>query len=69
MFIDDNLANVQAAFTLGFVGIQMKESVGTLIRSLPPTTWPCADLRDPKQLLPEMLWQELFCCFRNYFFS
>ena len=34
VFIDDNLANVQAAFTLGFVGIQMKESVGTLIRSL-----------------------------------
>ena len=29
-----NLANVQTAFTLGFVGIQMKESVGTLIRSL-----------------------------------
>ena len=34
VFIDDNLANVQAAFTLGFVGIRMKESVGTLIRSL-----------------------------------
>ena len=34
VFIDDNLANVQTAFTLGFVGIRMKESVGTLIRSL-----------------------------------
>ena len=32
--IDDNLANVQAAFTLSFVGIRMKESVGTLVRSL-----------------------------------
>lgn len=26
--------NVQAAFALGFAGIQMKDSVGTLIRSL-----------------------------------
>ena len=34
VFIDDNLANVQAAFALGFAGIQMKESVGTLVRSL-----------------------------------
>lgn len=34
VFIDDNLANVQAAFALGFAGIQMKDSVGTLIRSL-----------------------------------
>ena len=34
VFIDDNLANVQAAFALGFAGIQMKENVGTLVRSL-----------------------------------
>ena len=34
VFIDDNLVNVQAAFALGFAGIQMKESVGTLVRSL-----------------------------------
>ena len=34
VFIDDNLVNVQAAFSLGFAGIQMKESVGTLVRSL-----------------------------------
>ena len=34
VFIDDNLANVQAAFSMGFAGIQMKDSVGTLIRSL-----------------------------------
>ena len=34
IFIDDNLANVQAAFAMGFAGIQMKESVGTLVRSL-----------------------------------
>ena len=34
VFIDDRLENVQAAFALGFVGIQMKDSVGTLIRSL-----------------------------------
>ena len=34
VFIDDNLANVQAAFALGFAGIQMKDSVGTLVRSL-----------------------------------
>ena len=34
VFIDDNLANVQAAFSMGFAGIQMKESVGTLVRSL-----------------------------------
>ena len=27
VFIDDNLANVQAAFTLGFVGIRMKDGV------------------------------------------
>ena len=33
-FIDDRLENVQAAFALGFAGIQMKDSVGTLIRSL-----------------------------------
>ena len=34
VFIDDRLENVQAAFRLGFAGIQMKDSVGTLIRSL-----------------------------------
>ena len=34
IFIDDRLDNVQAAFRLGFAGIQMKESVGTLVRSL-----------------------------------
>ena len=34
MFIDDRLENVQAAFALGFAGIQMKENVGTLVRSL-----------------------------------
>ena len=28
------MENVQAAFALGFAGIQMKDSVGTLIRSL-----------------------------------
>ena len=32
--IDDRLENVQAAFALGFAGIQMKDSVGTLVRSL-----------------------------------
>ena len=34
VFIDDRLDNVQAAFRLGFAGIQMKDSVGTLVRSL-----------------------------------
>ena len=34
VFIDDRLDNVQAAFQLGFAGIQMKDSVGTLVRSL-----------------------------------
>lgn len=34
VFIDDNLTNVQAAFSMGFAGVQMKDSVGTLVRSL-----------------------------------
>ena len=36
VFIDDNLANVQAAFALGFAGIQIPAGavVGTLVRSL-----------------------------------
>ena len=34
VFIDDNPANVRAAFAMGFAGIQMKDSVGTLVRSL-----------------------------------
>ena len=34
VFIDDRLENVQAAFRLGFAGIQMQDSVGTLVRSL-----------------------------------
>lgn len=34
VFIDDNRANVQAAFELGFAGIPMRDGVGTLIRSL-----------------------------------
>ena len=34
IFIDDRLENVQTAFRLGFAGIQMKDSVGTLVRSL-----------------------------------
>ena len=34
VFIDDRLDNIQAAFQLGFTGIQMKDSVGTLVRSL-----------------------------------
>ena len=34
VFIDDRRENVQIAFELGFAGIQMKDSVGTLVRSL-----------------------------------
>ena len=45
------------------------EFIRTVRQKYMTAMWPCADLRDPKQLLPEMLWQELFCCFRNYFFS
>ncbi len=34
VFIDDRLENVQTAFSMGFAGVQMKDSVGTLVRSL-----------------------------------
>lgn len=34
VFIDDSLTNVQAAFELGFVGVPMRDNVGTLVRSL-----------------------------------
>ena len=34
VFIDDRLETVQAAFALGFAGVQMKASVGTQERSL-----------------------------------
>lgn len=34
VFIDDSRDNVQTAFALGFAGIQMKDSIGTLMRSL-----------------------------------
>ena len=34
VFIDDRLENVQIAFSMGFAGVQMKDSVGTLVRSL-----------------------------------
>ena len=34
VFIDDSRPNVQTAFQLGMNGLQMKESVGTLVRSL-----------------------------------
>lgn len=34
VFIDDTRLNVQTAFQLGMNGIQMKDSVGTLVRSL-----------------------------------
>ena len=32
--VNNRQDNVQAAFELGFVGIRMKDSVGTLVRSL-----------------------------------
>lgn len=34
VFIDDRLENVQTASSMGFAGVQMKDSVGTLVRSL-----------------------------------
>ena len=34
VFIDDRPENVQTAFSMGFAGVQMKDSVGTLVRSL-----------------------------------
>ena len=34
VFIDDRLENVQTAFSMGFAGVQMKDSVDTLVRSL-----------------------------------
>lgn len=34
VFIDDLPENVQTAFSMGFAGVQMKDSVGTLVRSL-----------------------------------
>ena len=34
VFIDDRPENVQTAFSMGFAGVQMKDSLGTLVRSL-----------------------------------
>ena len=38
VFIDDRPENVQTAFSMGFAGVQMKDSVGTLVRSLATCT-------------------------------
>ena len=71
VFIDDRLENVQAAFRLGFAGIQMKDSVGTLVRSLATCSvviHSTAHKNSPLNALSGALGGE-FSAITDYFFS
>ena len=71
VFIDDRLENVQAAFRLGFAGIQMKDSVGTLVRSLATCSvviHRTAHKNSPLNALSGALGGE-FSAITDYFFS
>ena len=70
IFIDDRLENVQAAFRLGFAGIQMKDSVGTWCAALLPAAWSSTEqhTKTPRSCPVWGAGRGVFCHYRLFLF-